>query len=160
MPERRPFGFVICTLANAIKRRTDERVSSCVDCEVTRMQSWVLGYIHRNSELDIFQRDIETRFNIRRSTATGILQLMEKNGLITRESVDYDARLKKLKLTPKAVDIQNTILSVLDATDAEISSVLTPQEQDTFIQLAEKLIDGISCGCDKCDNSERSCSDE
>ena len=156
MSEKRPFGFVMCTLSNAIKRRTDERIACCVDCEITRMQSWVIGYIH-HSESDVFQRDIETRFNIRRSTATGILQLMEKNGLITRESVEHDARLKRLKLTPNAVDIQNTISSILEQTDAEIRSVLTEQEQETFIALAEKLIAGINCGCDK---DERSCSDQ
>ena len=35
----------------------------------------------------MFQRDVEAEFNIRRSTATGILQLMEKNGFLLREPV-------------------------------------------------------------------------
>lgn len=156
MSEKRSFGFVLCALSNAIKRKTDERIACCVDCEITRMQSWVIGYIY-HSESDVFQRDIETRFNIRRSTATGILQLMEKNGLIMREPVEHDARLKKLKLTPKAVEIQNTISSILEQTDEEICSVLTEHEQETFITLAEKLIVGISNGCDK---DERSCFDQ
>lgn len=160
MLEKRSIGFAVCTLANAIKRRTDELVSNCVDYEITRMQSWVIGYIHQHSDSDIFQRDIENRFNIRRSTATGILQLMEKNGLIKRESVEHDARLKKIILTPKAVDIQKSICAVLEQTDSEISSILTAQEQETFIQLSEKLINSICSDDDRCSKDERSCSDQ
>ena len=36
-----------------------------------------------------------------RSTVTGVVKLMERKGLIRRESVSSDARLKKLVLTEK-----------------------------------------------------------
>ncbi len=39
-----------------------------------------------NEGKEIFQKDIEAEFNIRRSTATGILKLMEKNGFINRQT--------------------------------------------------------------------------
>ena len=64
------------------------------------MQGWIIGYLYQNRDKEVFQRDIQEQFSIRRSTVTGILQLMEKNGLITRSSVERDARLKKLELTP------------------------------------------------------------
>ena len=43
----------------------------------------------------VFQKDIEATFNIRRSTATGLLQCFRGNGFVKRVSVDYDARFKK-----------------------------------------------------------------
>ena len=51
---------------------------------------------------DIYQKDVEKEFQIRRSTATGTLQILEKNGFIRREPVKQDARLKKLVPTDKA----------------------------------------------------------
>ena len=63
--------------------------------ELTAMHGWILGYLCRNEHKDIFQKDIEAEFKICRSTVTNILKLMEKKGYIKRESVPYDARLKK-----------------------------------------------------------------
>ena len=63
--------------------------------ELTAMHGWILGYLCRNEDKDIFQKDIEAEFKICRSTVTNILKLMEKKGYIRRESVPYDARLKE-----------------------------------------------------------------
>lgn len=52
------------------------------------MNGWVIVYLAHNSDRDVFQRDLEERFNVRRSTVSNILSLMEKKGLIKRESVD------------------------------------------------------------------------
>ena len=70
----------------------------------TPMQGLFIGYIfdkEANDE-DVFQKDLEKHFMIRRSTATEILKLMEKNNLIKKESVNHDARLKKIVLTEQA----------------------------------------------------------
>lgn len=75
---------------------------SDVDC-IMDMQSMVLHYlIQSEGQGNRFQRDIETQFAMRCSTATGILQLMEQHGLLYREQIVHDARLKRLVLTEKA----------------------------------------------------------
>ena len=49
---------------------------------ITGVQSRVMHYILvKCVEGPVFQRDVERAFGLSRSTATGILQLMEKNGL-------------------------------------------------------------------------------
>ena len=53
---------------------------------------------------------MEKEFQIRRSTATGTLQILEKNGFITRKPVEKDARLKKLVPTAKAEGVREHIL--------------------------------------------------
>lgn len=53
--------------------------------ELTAMQKHVLKFILLETlHSDIYQKDIEEEFQIRKSTATGILQLMEKKGFIYR----------------------------------------------------------------------------
>ena len=76
----------------------------------TGMHGYLLRYLYENQERDVFQRDIEKAFSISRSSVTVTLQLMEKNGLIRRESVVQDARLKRIVLTQKAKDLHQQIL--------------------------------------------------
>lgn len=107
--------------------------------ETTGMQGWIIGFLHRNEDRDMFQRDVEAEFNIRRSTATGILQLMEKNGFLLREPVAYDARLKKLVLTPKALAVHEGVISRIRATEARITKDVTPEELEQFFAITAKF---------------------
>ena len=72
---------------------------------LTAIQCIVLDYLYENGARDVFQRDLEVEFQIRRSTVTGILQGMERRGLISRQPVEQDARLKKLVLTEAGLRI-------------------------------------------------------
>lgn len=153
MERKRSLGFTLCMLGNAIKRRTDERVASCVPCAATRTHGWIIGFLADHEGQEIFQRDIESELGIRRSTATGILQLMEKNGLITRESVEHDARLKKITLTPAAKEANIAIRQTIERNDRDMLNCLTPEEQELFFALAEKLIANIG-GCECEDNKK------
>ena len=105
MEYREDIGFQIRTLSHLVKRTVDQAAFDGVDDHPTGVQGWIIGYLYRNRDKEVFQRDIQEQFSIRRSTVTGILQLMEKNGLITRSSVEQDARLKKLELTPRAIEL-------------------------------------------------------
>ena len=67
------------------------------------MQAMIVHHlIIHEKQGDIFQKDLENVFQMRRSTATGILQLMEQHGIIRREPVEHDGRLKRLVLTEQA----------------------------------------------------------
>ena len=110
-------GFEIKTVHNLLKRDFESLPIHKEMKNITAMQKWIIGYLSDNDKKDIFQRDLEEEFSVRRSTATGILQLMEKNNLIKREPVSYDARLKKIVLTQKALDIQNEINQEIKADD-------------------------------------------
>ena len=90
-------------LAKRIHRRIDKEASQY---GITGVQGRILGFINHNSKnRDIFQKDIEEELDIRRSSVTSVLQLMEKNGFIERVSVSEDARLKKLIITEKGARI-------------------------------------------------------
>lgn len=103
--EQKTVSFEIRVLGNLLRREAAHSdIRKHVDT-LSATNGWVIGFIAEHGDRDIFQRDLETRFSIRRSTASKILQLMERKGLIERQSVDYDARLKKLVLTPKALEL-------------------------------------------------------
>lgn len=72
-----------------------------IDCMLSGPQGLILIYLCENDE-EVYQKDIEKYFNIRRSTATGLLNSLEKNGYITKEPVENDKRMKKIKATEHA----------------------------------------------------------
>lgn len=132
-------GPIIKELGNLIRRKTFGITKNDEPYKPTMMQGWIIGYLCRNKDKEIFQKDIEQNFEIRRSTATNILQLMEKNGFIKREAVDYDARLKKICITPKAVALNDEIMEKIKATEKIILKGISKDELDIFLSVVEKM---------------------
>ena len=94
-------------LSRLLKRNMDIQV---IKYGITGVQSAMIGFIYEKSrKKDIFAKDIEKAFELRRATVAGLLQNMEKNGLITREQVGSDARLRRIMLTNKALKIRKEV---------------------------------------------------
>lgn len=74
--------------------------NTCNHPTPTQMQ--IMEYILEHRNIEIYQKDLEEVLNLRRATVSGVLQTMEKNGLIERVSHLDDARVKKIILHPKA----------------------------------------------------------
>ena len=107
---------------------------------ITGVQSRVMHYnLVKCVEGPVFQRDVERAFGLSRSTATGILQLMEKNGLILRESVHNDARLKSLVPTEKAAHLDAQIGESLRRTEQRLTRGLSSAQLTLFLQTAAHM---------------------
>jgi len=136
-------GLEVKTLCNMIKRELDDSKTEeekIARQDLTGVQGWIVGYIcGKSKEEDVFQKDIEKEFNIRRSTATGILQQLEKKGYIERVPVDHDARLKKLVLTPKAIEAHSFIMNRIKETESKLVNGLSEGEIIFFFEIMEKI---------------------
>lgn len=138
MQKDKRIGFEIRTLNNLIKRSFDNARPPEFDC-ATGIHGWAIGYLYEKRGEDVFQRDFEEQFSIRRSTATKILQLMEKNRLIRRESVKGDARLKKIILTERGMEIHRKIVDIITEKENQLAQNISPAELDTFFAVIEKI---------------------
>jgi DNA-binding MarR family transcriptional regulator len=122
-------------------RRRMERSSvfAQTDDNVTCSNGWILNYLAHHEGEDIFQKDIENTFCIRRSTVSQVLRLMESKGLVRREVVPYDARLKKLVLTPEGKRIQIAIEKEQREAEQLLRQGVTDEELSMFFQIMEKF---------------------
>ena len=109
----------------------------------TGMHGYLIRYLYENQERDVFQRDIEKAFSISRSMVTVTLQLMEKNGLIRRESVVQDARLKRIVLTQKARDLHRQIEADILAFESNLARGISEEEQEVFLRVAKKMQENL-----------------
>ena len=137
--KERKLGFEIGRTSRLIKRYTDNDTTKLYIDKMTGTHGWAIGYFYHNRHRDIFQKDFEQEFNIRRSTASNILSLIEKNGLIKRESVPYDARLKKITLTDKAIDIQHIIDEAFGRLEDTLKEGITEEELEIFYRVLDKI---------------------
>ena len=124
-------GRLVRMLNHQLKRnqKPEEAVE---DDELTPMQRHILNYIlletlHR----DIYQKNLEEEFQVRKSTVSGILKLIEKNGFIYRESVKEDARLKRILPTKKAEALRPSILEHIHETEIRMTEGVS--EKDLFL---------------------------
>ena len=139
--EEQDLGRYVHILSRQIKKRIDESVSIY---DVTSVQCAILGFINRESKKgDVFAKDIEGKFNMSRATIAEILSLMEKNNLIERRADTKDARLKKIVLKKKALDIQNSVNKEIRKVEKEMKKGLTEKEVEEFVYLISKISDNL-----------------
>lgn len=132
-------GFEVHSLSRLIKRYLDHTSTKRYVDPLTGTHGWVIKYLYERQGQDTFQRDLENQFSIRRSTATGILQLMEKNEMIIRQPVDYDARLKKIILTEKAKDCHKMIEAAVEEVENKLVQGLSENELELFFSVIHKM---------------------
>ncbi len=145
--EPRSIGFELKVVNNLIRRKLDNTFQDELQGELAGIQGPVLGYIHRfGSQRDVFQKDIEQEFNIRRSTATVMLQHLEQKGYVVREPVEHDARLKKILLTPKAVAHNEIIHKRIESFNSKLEEGITEEEKQTFLRILGKIKDNLESG--------------
>lgn len=141
--EKRYVGREIHKLHHVISRYLAMYMKEAGIDEVTMMHGWIMKYLYDNCERDIFQKDIERTFSIGKSTVTNIIQVMEKKGYIRRESVEYDARLKKVMLTEKGIRDNKNIEAMFYRMDQIIEKNIDEKEKEDFFLVADKIIENL-----------------
>lgn len=139
--EVRTLNQVIGRLVNSYQSKVDEKAG------INRMQGWIIGYLYRHSEEAVFQKDLEAEFQMARSTASGILQAMEKKGLITRESIPRDARLKRLVLTEKGMEFQMEIMENFDRIQDVLKSDIPQEKLECFLEVLDMIRENAQREC-------------
>lgn len=130
----------VSKLSNKLRRKLDTLSSRE---EFSGSQGRTLHFLLAQTD-DIFQKDIEEEYSIRPSTATELLKQMEKNGLIVREPVAYDNRLKKIVVTDKALLYKQQVVADLTALDETLVNGISEADLQVFFKVIEKMMDNLS----------------
>ena len=136
-----PTVRLIATLSNLVRGKIDS-----LDCiaGLTPAQNGILHFIlSRHKERDLFQKDVEEEFNLRRPTATEILKLMEKRGLIYREEASHDARCKKIIATEKGAGMEEQVLRDILEMEHLVTRGIPQRELEAFIATGMKMINNL-----------------
>ena len=139
MQHKNDIGFAVRNLFNAIRRDVEKNRKALGIEDVKGVNGWAIDYFYENREKDIFQRDFEEKFSIRRSTASIMLKTMEQKGFIERISVESDARLKKIVLTGKAIETHKRIIKNIELREKRLRQGVSDKELQIFFNVIDKL---------------------
>lgn len=139
MNQDKNIGLIFKILSNQMKRKIDSKLNN----HVTNIQMFILRYID-NTQDDIYQKNIEQVLDIRRSTTTEILNVMEREGLIKRKSIDNDKRKRKIILTSKGKEYVNTCKKTISEIEEALLENITEKEKEVFFNVLEKIKNNIN----------------
>lgn len=138
----RQIGKLIHMVDVKLKRKIDLLAAQY---NLTTIQFIAMGCIYWGSQdREIFQRDLEKELDVRRSTISNVLGILEKKGYLRRESVCEDARLKKLVLTSEGIQVYQNFDMRLGEAEEKDFQVFSEEELFTFVRLLERLSKSIT----------------
>ena len=145
-------GYKLRLLHNQIHNRMEyQKSQNEYECsDLTRMQRFTIGYMYRNRDRYIYQRDLEAEFAISRATASNMLSVMERKGLIKRESVEHDARLKKLVLTEQAMKMNQRIEQDMWETERLLTKGMSESDRQNLHQYLDLMIQNMVGSTGEC----------
>lgn len=140
MMNRDLFGE-IKSLNNVIKKRLFSLKDNKDNLHPKPLQGAIINYLYENKKEEIFQKDLENKFNISKAAISDVLNTMEKKEMIERIQSDKDARCKRIILTKKASKLHGLFLNDLNSVNEEIESSLTEDEIIQFTNIINKIKD-------------------
>lgn len=141
---RRIVGYEIKTLENLITREIIAVAKKEGYPTLTTVQIRVMRYLFKNIDREVYQKDIEKNFVVRRSTASGIIDTMEKNGMLKRIPSEFDARSKQIVLTDKYINKMNLLEELIEKFQDDLLNGISDSELNTFFTVIDKMKDNLN----------------
>ena len=108
--------------------------------DLTHSQFKVLKYLLINPENSVRQVDIEHYFSMTNPTVTGLVNNLEKKGMLERKVNPNDSRSKILSPTQKTLDMKDLLYSLGEELEAKLTDVLSFEEKQELLRLLKKLL--------------------
>ena len=145
LEEHEHFGRYINHLSRLIRTACNTELSRC-GADATGEQCRLIGYISHREKLgeEVFQRDIERDFGIRRSSAASILSHLERGGYIERFGDPADGRLKRVVLTAKGREFDRTLAQNIGNIEELISRGMSEEEKAEFMRLIKLAMGNLA----------------
>lgn len=128
----------LCSSEDMLKAK-----NAIINRTMTPTQMQIIEYILEHDSSSIYQKDLEKVLKLRRATVSGVLQTMEKNGLIERIVDEKDTRVKKIILNDKKKNIFYEKLEKIKIIENIIKRDISQEELDIFFGVILKMQSNI-----------------
>lgn len=143
-------GYKIRLIHNQIHKQMEaRRCENESGLALTGMQRWTIGFLKEHEEQTIYQRDIETEFKVSRATASNMLSVMERKGLLERRPVDHDARLKQLVLTERGRALMEQAERDMQQMEADLLAGMSEEDIHNLKENLDRLLSNLGVAPDE-----------
>lgn len=136
--------YEIKSLENAISRYIFSNVKE--DRKLpppSPMQVRIMEYLIENQGKDIYQRDLEDVFKVRRASISGVLQTMEKRGLVKKVISKEDGRANKIILTQMAIKKQKEVSIAFMELEKKLTKNIDKEKMELFHEIIKQMKNNI-----------------
>ena len=116
-------NYLLTTAQHSVFLKMTEKLSVF---DLTPVQYAVLYCLWENNKKS--PKEIAERLKLENSTISGILERMEKKGLIKRMISKEDRRFIQIMLTEKGAALEEDVLAAVDEVNEEVMSVFSKEE--------------------------------
>src|SRR5258708_1822492 len=99
----------------------------------------VLMLLNRRPEHPANPADIAARSGVTRATMTGLIDVLERDGLVKREPSAEDRRMMMVRLTENGIKFLDAVLPEHYRLISAVMHGLTPVERRTLVSLVDKI---------------------
>lgn len=108
--------------------------------DLTSRQLKILNILYANENDCMRQIYLEKHFSLTNPTVTGILNNMEKKGLIRRVKNPKDSRSNMIVLTEKALEQKDDMIALYKSLEEKLTANLNVDEKEQLMILLHKLL--------------------
>lgn len=109
--------------------------------DLSHTQYKIMMMLYRNPDRSVRQTDIEEKFSLTNPTVTGIIQNLEKKGLVERVQNPEDKRSKLVCLTERAFAVKEELNQLGESLEKKVTEGLTEDECIQLCTLLTKMLE-------------------
>ncbi|CAJ2236360.1 MarR family winged helix-turn-helix transcriptional regulator [Companilactobacillus paralimentarius] len=127
-------------IQNSYEKKGEDSAFETHESErISRLQGMTAGFLYLHQDRQVIQKDLEKELSISKSTASGLVQRMVKNGLLYTTPSANDARVKCLNLTTYAKNAVNEINDQAELTEKALQQGISPEDLATFFKVIDQI---------------------
>lgn len=113
---------------------------------LTCVQALALYFVMHQSEFgEVYPKDIEAFLTIRGSSVNSLLNFLERDGYIVRETTRVDGRYKRIVPTPKAQELRGAIAERIEQFVEKMFGNIPPEELSVFEKALQQIEENLLC---------------
>lgn len=133
----RPIGKEFREVQQLLNRRIEADKADCTEC-LSHLQIHLLFYLSRQKQ-PVYQKDIEELLKVRRSTATQMLNVLERDEYVLRVRDESDARMKEIRITDKTVSLLASMKKHIKEIETLLRKNISDDDLDVFFRVVDQI---------------------
>lgn len=105
---------------------------------MSKLQGIAAGFLFQHRDQEVYQRDLEAALGVSKSTVSGLVKRMEKNGVIVT-APGADVRYKRILLTKESIRQMTVVDAAAQKMEADLKVGISEADLATFFSVLEKI---------------------
>ena len=133
-------GPLFKVIGNAVDSDISRQVNKT---GLTSAQMFILHFLSKQPENEIFQKDLEQALELSHATVAGIISRLEAKGFLKLVPSEKDKRCKQIVATEKAMEVDEKTDVVINAAEAQLLTGFSDEEKTQLRSYLNRLLGNL-----------------